>query len=257
MKPGSGTQGTAVVDDIERLIGNESKPSTIRSFIVLGTGPVAGQTLVATALVRSLCERGVNAIGMKPLAKGVIGACGAWQSAELQRLAAVSAFGFPARALCSYMLESPLGHAGVHDSSAGHPTLASVVDTFRVLSTWADAVVVDGADRQGEALGLDFGSLELARALGLPFVFVVGLRPGCVADALRKVDALVHGGLECAGWVGNQPAPVLAEAGRLLEALKQALPGACLGAIPHLQRPSAQHAARAIDLRRAMQALAA
>ncbi len=71
-------------------------PSSIRSFIVLGTDSGAGQTLVATAIVRSLCKMGVNAVGMKPLAEGVVSAEGAWQSEELQRLAAVSAFGFPA-----------------------------------------------------------------------------------------------------------------------------------------------------------------
>jgi dethiobiotin synthetase len=232
-------------------------PSSIRSFIVLGTDSGAGQTLVATAIVRSLCKMGVNAVGMKPLAEGVVSAEGAWQSEELQRLAAVSAFGFPARALCAHMLDSSVNPADLRGSMAGRPTLASVVDTFRVLSTWADAVVVDGADSQGDALGLDFGSLELARLLDLPFVFVVGLRPGCVADTRRKVDALIRGGLECAGWVTNQAAPALEEVGRMLDALKQAMPGACLGAIPHLTHSSAEGAARAIDMRRTLEALAA
>jgi dethiobiotin synthetase len=68
----------------------------------------------------------------------------------------------------------------------------------------------------------------ISRASSL--IFVVVLRPGCVADVLRKVDALVRGGLECAGRVTNQTAPELAEAGRMLDALKQAMPGTCLGA---------------------------
>ena len=157
----------------------------VRSFIVLGRHDGAGLTPVSCALVRALRGLGVRAVGMKPVAHGRIGAGGAWHSDELRQLAEASALGLPPRALC----------AGLQaDDRSGLPTpLEAVVDTFRALATWADAVVVDGAD------GASFGAVDLARALQLPFVYVAG-----GAAAVGEARALVAAGLECAGWLGER-----------------------------------------------------
>ena len=136
-------------------------PPALRSFVVLGADAGDGQTLVASALVQALCGQGVKAVAMKAAPHGD----------ELQRLAAASAFGLPPRVLCP---------------PPGAPTLDAVVDTFRVLATWADAVVLDGADPAGPE------GADVARALGLPFVFVVGLRPGCAVAAVHKAQALAR-----------------------------------------------------------------
>lgn len=196
-------------------------PPALRSFNVLGADAGDGQTLVAAALVQALCRRGVKAVGMKPVAHGD----------ELQRLAAASALALPPRVLCV-----PRQH--------GVPTVDAVVDTFRVLATWADAVVVDGA------------GADVARALGLPFVFVVGLRPGCAAAALRKARALAGRGLQCAGWVANHTGPDADADATQVDALRAGLPGPWLGSIPHLARAAAEPAARNIDMRRTLAALA-
>jgi len=197
-------------------------PLALRSFVVLGADAGAGQTLVASALAQALCGQGVKAVAMKAVPHGD----------ELQRLAAASAFGLPPR-----LLRTP----------PGAPTLDAAVDTFRVLATWADAVVLDGADPTSP------DGADVARALGLPFVFVVGLRPGCAVAAVHKAQALARSGLECAGWVLNRSRPG-DEA--QLDSLRAGLPGPCLGSIPHLQPLAAGPAARAIDLPRTLAALA-
>lgn len=91
-----------------------------------------GQTLVASAIAHSLRRMGVNAIGMKPFAEGIISKTGVWQSEELQRLAAVNAFGFPARLLCTCMLDSSVSPADLHDAMA---RLSSLVLRYSKLLT--------------------------------------------------------------------------------------------------------------------------
>lgn len=219
-------------------------PPPVRSCIVLGTGPGAGQTLVTTALVQSLCRLGVAAIAMKTVPGAQ--AAQAAGSDELRRLAAVSAFGLPSRALCAALPEAAAARTRRAQAFDG------VVDTFRVLSTWADAVVVDGA-----AASAPRDRLAVARALGLPFVLVVGLGRGCVEAAARQARALVDARLECAGWVANQAGPVPPDAEALLAALRDALPGPWLGSIPRLAATAPESAAQALDLPRTLQALAA
>jgi citrate lyase beta subunit len=89
---------------------------------------------------------------------------------------------------------------GVHDGAA--PTLDTVADTFRALATWADAVVVDGAGRVG------FDGLALGHALQLPFADVVGSQ---AEEAVAHARALVRGGLEAVGWLGDPAAQMPGE----------------------------------------------
>jgi dethiobiotin synthetase len=233
----------------------------LRSFIVQATEPGAGQTLVVTALVKAFLALGVNALAMKPLARGVVDPGGRWVSDELQRLAAVSAFGLPARALCTHLLTDVVrtdtvgNYALSPEPTAPLPTLESVIDTFNVLSTWADVVVVDCADACAVELQLDFGSQQLASRLHLPFVQVVNLGPDYVAQALRQRRALLEQGLECVAWVVNQAAASDEQDGQWLRELVRALPGPCLGAIPQLQPLSSERAAEAIDMQRLLAAL--
>ncbi|MFO1329593.1 MAG: AAA family ATPase [Rubrivivax sp.] len=209
----------------------------VRSCLVLGVGSGAGQTLVTAALVAGLCRRGIKAVAMQPVARGERNAAGRWHSGELQRLASAGAFELPARVLCTAMQSS--GEPGEP------PALDAVVDTFRVLATWADAVVVDA--RQP-------GSTALAHALGLPVVLVVALREGCADESRRALAALHDEGLECAGWIGNH---VEGDGGSWLAALRRGLPAPCLGEIPTLPADPQLQAGQAPDLPDVLDALAA
>lgn len=228
-------------------------PPAVRSCLVLGADVGAGQTLVAGALVAGLCGLGVKAVAMQPMARGVQGRGGHWHSSDLQRLAAVGAFALPERVLCTSM------HDAADPAPARLPSLDSVVDTFHVLATWADAVVVDGTDsgERGETgAGPAFDTLGLARTLRLPVVLVVALRPGCMAEARAKRQALRRSGLECAGWVANRRDAAADEARAWVAALCRELPGLWLGSIPRLEAGEPAGAARAIDMQRALSALA-
>lgn len=212
-------------------------PPAVRSCLVLGVDAGVGQTLVTAALVKGLCRHGIKAVAMQPVARGERTAAGSFHSGELQRLASAGAFALPARALCTSMLAS--------GEPREPPALDAVVDTFRVLATWADAVVVDAFVP---------GSVELARALRLPVVVVVALREGCVDDARHALAALRSQGLECAGWIGNHRRR---DGDGWLEALRRTLPSACLGVIPTLAGGQDDPAGPVLDLPQLLEALAA
>ena len=216
----------------------------IRSFIVLGARNGAGLTPVTSEIVRALRRIGVRAVGMKPVARGIIAAGGRWQSDELQQLAAASAFGLPTRVLCSHLRRPDEPVPAVPDAP---PTLDTVVDTFRVLSTWADTVVVDGAD------GLSFGAPDLARALALPFVFVVGNESGSSDAAVTEANALLRGGVECSGWLGDPAAVVHQHAPS--GALGALMPGEWLSRLPRCGGLGHPASTQAPDLSRVRSAL--
>ena len=66
----------------------------VRPFMVAGTAAGVGKTLVTSAIVRALRGVGVEAVAMKAVARGVLLEDGSWHSAEMELLAAASAFTF-------------------------------------------------------------------------------------------------------------------------------------------------------------------
>ena len=93
-----------------------------------------------------------------------------------------------------------------------------------------------------------FDSADLAVALALPVVLVVGLRLGCLNHALLTAEAIRARGLVLAGWIGSAvDAHMLAFDGNL-QTLRTRLGAPLLGVVPHLPSPSAASAARYLDL---------
>jgi dethiobiotin synthetase len=223
--------------------------------MVIGPEAGVGKTLVTAALVQSLCRMGIHAIGMTPAPKGILDANGNWRSEELQQLASVSAFNFPPSALCPSVL--PGSHAPRRRGHGKEPALSleAIVDTFQILSTWADAVAVDDSFDVGQFAGRKFDGADVASALNLPLLMVVGMHPGCIERAVANAQALTRRGLECAGWIANQIDPAAA-ADRIADLLRQRMPAPCLGSIPRLLRLAPAHAAQGIDMQKTLMALA-
>lgn len=101
-----------------------------------------------------------------------------------------------------------------------------------------DAVVVEGAGGFLVPLSdtLDFG--DVAVALGLPLVLVVGMRLGCLNHALLTQEAIRAHGLRLAGWVANRIDPDMAAFDVNLAALTARLRAPCLAIVPYLERPA-------------------
>jgi dethiobiotin synthetase len=71
-------------------------------------------------------------------------------------------------------------------------------------------VVVEGAGGWYVPLNEQHMMSDLAAALGLPVVLVVGLRLGCLNHAALSAEAIQARGLTLAGWVANRVDPDMA-----------------------------------------------
>ncbi|MGH8832750.1 MAG: ATP-dependent dethiobiotin synthetase BioD, partial [Polaromonas sp.] len=78
---------------------------------------------------------------------------------------------------------------------------------------------------------------DLAQALGLPVVLVVGLRLGCLNHALLTVEAIRTRGLTLAGWVANHVDPTMLAQDDNIAFLQQQLQAPLLASIPHQGAP--------------------
>lgn len=227
----------------------------IRSCFVTGTDVNVGKTLVASALVNLLRSNGIQTVGMKPAATGATLEHGRWRHKDLEQLAKEGSFAFPGRVLSPYIFpqESPPQIAA--DMAGVQMKLEEMVDTFNVLATWAEVVVVDGVGGFWDPLGADFDTADLASALDLPVILVVGIKSGCVNHALLTAEALRARGLEFAGWIANMMDTDLPEAERHVTALRLRLGAPCLTQIPRIALPQAEAVAERLSISAVLAAL--
>jgi dethiobiotin synthetase len=75
---------------------------------------------------------------------------------------------------------------------------------------------------------------DLAKALSVPVILVVGMRLGCINHTLLTIEAIVRDGMQLAGWVANRIDPNMAVFEQNLATLEQRIQAPLLGVVPHL-----------------------
>lgn len=207
---------------------------TNQSFFIAGTDTGAGKTFVTALLLRAAQLAGGTALGMKPVAAGVDeNGC----NEDVEAIIAASSFAAPRGDVNPYLYRAAVSpHIAAREE--GRPVdLDVVVAAYRRLALQAERVLVEGVGGFRAPLSDTIDSADLACALDLPVILVVGLRLGCLNHALLTAQAMAARGLALAGWVGSHVDAAMARQTdnvRYLQAhLQQEFALPCLGLVPH------------------------
>jgi dethiobiotin synthetase len=119
--------------------------------------------------------------------------------------------------------------------------LPVLIDRFKQLQQWADLVVVEGAGGWYSPLSAEFDNADLAQALALPVILVVGVRLGCINHARLTLNAIQQANLSCVGWVAVQIDPLMQGFEANLVYLQQQLDVPLLAILPHIQTPDFEY----------------
>ncbi|MFZ4791886.1 MAG: dethiobiotin synthase [Candidatus Competibacteraceae bacterium] len=216
-----------------------------RTFFIVGTDTGVGKTQVACALLYATRQLGLSAVGMKPIAAGIEADGG---NEDVTRLFAASSIQPPVALVNPYLYDSPIApHLAA--AEAGRPiVIALIQQALAQLQTLADVVWVEGVGGFRVPLDDQQDTADLAVALALPVVLVVGMRLGCLNHALLTAEAIERRGLYLAGWVANQIDPAMARFEANLATLQRRLNAPLLGVTPYDLNP--EDAAVALDLSR-------
>ena len=207
------------------------------SIFVTGTDTGVGKTLVTTALLHALAKHYPRVVGMKPVAAGTSLIDGVQANDDVLALRAAS------NCPVAPELDNPLLLADAvspHIAAARahvHIDIAHIVACHRQLLLLADAVVVEGAGGFMVPLSDNYTGADLAQALGLPVVLVVGLRLGCLNHALLTAAAIQAAGLTLAGWVANHVDPDMLAQTENMAFLQQKLAAPLLASIAYQPLP--------------------
>ncbi|KWB55214.1 dethiobiotin synthase [Burkholderia ubonensis] len=222
------------------------------SLFVTGTDTEIGKTFVSAALLHGFARLGLRAAAMKPVAAGAYEQDGVWRNEDADQLDAAANVVLPPELRTPFLLKAP---AAPHLAAAQEGVtldLDTIVACHREALTRADVVVVEGAGGFRVPLTGTRDMADLAVALGVPVVLVVGVRLGCISHALLTADAIRRRGLTLAGWVANHVDPAMAFQDENVATLRDWLArehGAPLiGRIPHLAPAAPESAAATLDV---------
>lgn len=204
---------------------------------VTGTDTGVGKTLVAASLLQTLAQHHRRVVGMKPVAAGAVRIGDGWHSEDAMALRAASTIEVPPELDNPVLLQDPLSPHIAAERAGVRIDIGHIVVCYNELARRADAVVVEGAGGFHVPLSETETGADLAQALALPMVLVVGLRLGCLNHAVLTADAIRARGLTLAGWVANRIDPVMDAQDDNVAWLEQRLAAPLLADIPHLIRP--------------------
>jgi dethiobiotin synthetase len=221
---------------------------TARSLFVAGTDTEIGKTLVSSALLHGFARAGLRAAAMKPIASGAVERDGVLHNEDADHLDAAANVALPNAIRTPFMMREPIAPHIAAQREGIALDIARIVEAHRFAVTQADIVVVEGVGGFRVPLDDTHDTADLAVALGLPVVLVVGMRLGCISHALLTAEAIAARGLALAGWVANRVDPNMLYPDENIATLKARIAAPLLGVIPNLAPPDASRAAGHLDI---------
>lgn len=204
----------------------------IQGLYVTGTDTGAGKTVASAALLHALRAMGHEAVGMKPVASGSIRVEGALRNDDALALQAASQPRPEYDDLNPYALERPLAPELAAMDEGRSVELAPMLEAFERLQAPGRAVVVEGVGGWAAPLSPTLDQADVARALRLPVLLVVGLRLGCINHARLTMRAIADDGLRLIGWIGCEVDPGMERVDENFRILGERLAAPCWGRLP-------------------------
>lgn len=207
-------------------------------LFVAGTDTEIGKTLVSCSLVRLGQKWGVRTAGFKPISAGRFNAAlnedvaALHEATHLAEIDPQTVGPIQLLAACA-----PSVAAAREGLSLSFDPIWSAMDRLRRA---VDCLIVEGVGGFDVPLNREQSTADLARAIGLPVVLVVGMRLGCINHALLTLRAIQDEGLPIAGWIANTVDRDMLFSDEtffeLQDAVQHRFQAPCLGRIPRLDQ---------------------
>lgn len=202
-----------------------------QGYFVTGTDTSVGKTLVSAALVHGFAQRGYRSVGMKPVASGCNWEDGVLVSEDAAMLAEASNVELAMNQINPYAFELPIAPHIAAKQVGERISLNKIKSGYQDLSSVADKIIVEGVGGFRVPLNEEEDTADLAVALGLPVIVVVGMKLGCINHALLTIEAIRARNLDVVGWVANQIDPVMHFFEENCQELATKLVAPCVGVV--------------------------
>lgn len=204
-----------------------------RGFFITGTDTEVGKTWCSLGLIARLQQQGHTVAAMKPVASGCVPTTAGLRNDDALKLQAQASVAIAYETVNPYAFEPAIAPHIAAGLSGNRITLSRIAEQFDLVSTRADYTLVEGVGGWKVPLNDEQTVADLAGAIGLPVILVVGLRLGCINHALLTAEAIRADGCTLAGWIGNCTAPQMAQQEENIRAIAQRIDAPLIGVVPY------------------------
>ena len=177
------------------------------AYFITGTNTGVGKTHVACKLIRDYIAQGYKVIGMKPVAAGCELVDGAWVNEDVLKLEQASNVKAPRELINPYSFKEAIAPHIAAEKAGVKIKIELIQQAFMRLADIADIVIVEGAGGFLVPLNGSETMADLAAALNIPIILVVGMKLGCINHSLLTIEAIKVRNLRLHGWVANHIDP--------------------------------------------------
>ncbi len=219
------------------------------AYFITGTDTDVGKTTIAAGLLYAARQAGLSTAAGKPVASGCERGPKGLRNADALALQAQSSLPLSYEEINPIAFEPAIApHLAAREAGVALTVQSLLLPMRRLLAKGADFTLVEGAGGWRVPLADQDNLSDLAMALDLPVILVVGVRLGCINHALLTAQAIAQDGLQLAGWVANIVDPGTSRLEENLATLAERLPAPCLGKVPRLRPASAEAVAEHLQL---------
>lgn len=218
-------------------------------YFIAGTDTDIGKTTVAAGLLHAARLKRLSTLGAKPVASGCEVTADGLRNSDALALMAQSSIRLEYQAINPVAFEPAIApHLAARETGVALTVEALLPPMRQILAQGADFTLIEGAGGWRVPLSEQANLSDLAIALGLPVILVVGVRLGAINHAVLTAEAIARDGLQLAGWVANIVEPATSRLEENLASLALRLSAPCLGTVPYLSDASAHAVAAHLNL---------
>lgn len=223
------------------------------AFFVTGTDTDAGKTLIASGLLYAARTRGLSTAAGKPLASGSEPTPDGLRNDDALALQAQCHPPMTYDAINPLAFEPAIApHIAAREAHVELSVASLAAPMQSLLARRADLTLIEGAGGWRVPISDEASLCDLAVALKLPVILVVGVRLGAINHARLTLEAIERDGLKVAGWVANviddRTARLEANLATLEHWLSRRGGVPCLGVVPHLSDPTPERVGTCLDI---------
>jgi len=218
-------------------------------FFITGTDTGIGKTTATLRLMKAVSRAGYSVAAMKPVASGCEKTPKGLRNHDALQLIEASTVTLPYKLVNPYAFEPGIAPHLAAKAANIAIEIDPIVQCYQEISKQVDIVFVEGVGGWKVPIDESRTMVDVAAALALPVVLVVGIRLGCLNHALLSYESIAHGQHSLRGWVANCIERDMPFSDENITYLEKHLRQPPLTTIPHMLSPAMAPIGAIVDLR--------
>ena len=187
-------------------------------YFITGTGTDIGKTFVTSLLVKNLGQKN-KIIGIKPIAAGI--EVDHSLNNDVTSLLKSSNSLLTAEDINFYTFKKAVSpHIGAEEEKV-NVDFEFIKNKIDVLADQFDHILIEGVGGLMSPVDNSRTNLDLIKYLHVPVIIIVGLKLGCINEALLTLEALQSHNIQIKGWIANEVDSKMLEINKNIEYLKK------------------------------------